>query len=78
MDWRTFIAELLRTSAWPTVVLVGICVFRKDLRALLAHVKKGKVGAAEFEFERPLPTQPSEPAESELIEVPDLSPNELT
>jgi hypothetical protein len=50
MDWRTFIAELLKTSAWPTVAIVGICVFRKEIKGLVAHLRKGRIGAAEFEF----------------------------
>lgn len=56
MDPLTFVAEVLRSSMWPAVAIVGICVFRKELRALLGQIKKGKVGAAEFEFERALPS----------------------
>lgn len=51
MDWLTFIAEIVKGAAWPTVVLVALLVFRPELAALLGRLKKGKIAGAEFEFE---------------------------
>lgn len=51
MDWLTFIAEIAKSLAWPSAVIVVALVFRGELRSLLGRVKKGKVGPAEFEFE---------------------------
>lgn len=51
MDWLTFIAELVKASAWPVIVLIALFVFRGELSALLGRLKKGKIGGAEFEFE---------------------------
>lgn len=54
MDALTFIATVVKALLWPVVVIVALTAFRKELRTLLAQIKKGKVGAAEFEFERAL------------------------
>jgi hypothetical protein len=54
MDWLTFISDLVKASLWPIVVIVAMLSFRKEVRALLKQLRKGKVGAAEFEFEKAL------------------------
>jgi hypothetical protein len=51
MDGLTFAVEMVKAMAWPLVALVAVLLFRQELRALLLRIKKGKVGAAEFEFE---------------------------
>ena len=51
MDTLTFIAEILKATAWPVAVLLIALVFRAELRKLLGRIRKGKVGPAEFEFE---------------------------
>lgn len=51
MDWLTFIAEIVKGVAWPTIALFALLVFRRELAALLGRLKKGKIGGAEFEFE---------------------------
>jgi hypothetical protein len=55
MDWRTFVTEMLKTLAWPSVAVAGIFAFRRELKALIAQIKKGKLGSAEVEFERVQP-----------------------
>lgn len=50
MDRLTFIAELLKTITWPAVVVVGLCLFRRELKALATQIRKGKLGSAELEF----------------------------
>lgn len=51
MDILTFIAESLKAAAWPATTIVVATLFRAELRTLLSRLKKGKVGAAEFEFQ---------------------------
>jgi hypothetical protein len=51
MDWRTFIVEIVKAIAWPLAVILVSVWFRNELGALLARLKKGKVGPAEFEFD---------------------------
>lgn len=46
-----FVAELVQALAWPLTVLVLGLLFRAEIRGLLGRMKKGKVGAAELEFE---------------------------
>lgn len=51
MDVLTFIAALVESLAWPLATVVVAILFRKQLISLLARLRKGKVGPAEFEFE---------------------------
>lgn len=51
MDVLQFVAELAQALAWPLTVLVLGFLFRAEIRLLLGRMKKGKVGAAELEFE---------------------------
>lgn len=43
--------KLLGSIAWPIAAVYIAFIFRKELAALLARLKKGKWGSAEFEFE---------------------------
>jgi hypothetical protein len=52
MDILTFISEMVKSLAWPAASLIIAVVFRNELRTLLRRVTKGKVGPAEFEFEK--------------------------
>lgn len=52
MDWLTFIAEIVKAIAWPVAVVLLARIFRPELANLLRGLKKGKIGPAEFEFER--------------------------
>ncbi|MET7143146.1 hypothetical protein M3S04_16045 [Xanthomonas sp. PPL139] len=52
MDTLSFIAELIKSLAWPLAVVVVILLFRSEITALLKTMKRGKVGMAEVEFER--------------------------
>ena len=51
MDILTFIAEIAKAAAWPATVVTIALTFRPQLKQLLTRIKKGKIGAAEFEFE---------------------------
>jgi len=52
MDTLTFIAEALKATSWPIAAFGIALVFRKQIRDLLARVKKGKIAGTEFEFEQ--------------------------
>jgi hypothetical protein len=52
MSLLAFIAELTKALAWPLVVVIPIFLFRPELQKLIARIKKGKIGSAEFEFEQ--------------------------
>lgn len=54
MDTLTFIAEMVKAAAWPLAVVAMALIFRQQLGALLTRLSKGKLGAAEFEFEQEL------------------------
>jgi hypothetical protein len=63
MDALTFIVEIVKAAAWPLATLFIALQFRTELRALLARMKKGKVGPAEFEFEETVKMLKAEAAE---------------
>lgn len=43
---------MVKALAWPLAIVVVAMLFRRQLMSLLAAIKKGKFGPAEFEFER--------------------------
>ncbi len=45
------LVKILSSLAWPIAAVYIAFFFKKELAALLARLKKGKWGAAEFEFE---------------------------
>lgn len=52
--WMRFIEEIFKligNLAWPIAAVLIASFFKKELAALLARLKKGKWGDAEFEFE---------------------------
>jgi len=52
MDVLTFIAGVVEHLAWPVAVVTLAMIFREEFRVLLRNLRRGKVGSAEFEFER--------------------------
>ncbi len=52
MDAPTFIVELVKATAWPATIVAVAILFRTEFRALLNRLRKGKLGPAEFEFEK--------------------------
>lgn len=52
MDALTFIVEMTKAAAWPLAAIAVALIFRRQLSSLLQAIKKGKLGPAEFEFER--------------------------
>lgn len=43
--WQSFILGLCEHLAWPFLVAVCICVFRKDIRSMLSRMTKLPGGA---------------------------------
>ncbi|MFZ5519939.1 MAG: hypothetical protein ACOZD0_01910 [Pseudomonadota bacterium] len=52
MDALSFIAELVKALAWPLATVAIAVIFRSQLVSLLGRLKGGKLGPAEFAFER--------------------------
>src|SRR4051794_5748426 len=50
MDWKTFIADLVDSLAWPAAVAFVAFLLRGQLRDLLKRVRKARYGQAEAEF----------------------------
>lgn len=73
MDGLTFIAEVVKALAWPVAAVVLGLLFRGEIRALLAKLKKGKVGPAEFEFEQAVAALKQEVPTPSSSPVPALS-----
>jgi hypothetical protein len=44
VDWKQFIASVVRSLAWPTAVVVIVYIFKDRLRFLIGNIKK--IGAA--------------------------------
>lgn len=41
-EWLQLSIELIKAAAWPAVTLIGLLVFRAELKALLRRIKGGK------------------------------------
>lgn len=52
MDSLTFIAEITKSLAWPMVTTIGLFLFRSEIKRLSLRLRRGKIGAAELEFEK--------------------------
>lgn len=52
MDWGPFAVELIKAVAWPTTTIVLAVLFRGQVDALLRSIGRGRIGSAEFAFER--------------------------
>ena len=52
MDLLTFVAEFVRSVAWPIAATAIALIFRHEIKTLLGRVKRGKLGSAEFEFDK--------------------------
>lgn len=52
MTTLAFIAAIVKALAWPVAAVVIAVIFRSQIGALLARIRKGKIGPAEFEFEQ--------------------------
>jgi hypothetical protein len=53
MDPLKFMSSLVGSLAWPAVVVVGICVFKKPLMQVLVAIKRLRLGDVEFELAAP-------------------------
>jgi hypothetical protein len=51
MDTLAFIVEMTKALAWPIAAGAIAITYRTQIKDLLARMRKGKLGPAEFEFE---------------------------
>jgi len=54
MDWKSFIASIVRSLAWPAIIGVFLYLLRDDLPALIRRIKNASVAGAKFEFNEAL------------------------
>ena len=54
MDWLTFIAEMVKSLAWPAFLFFTVLVFRKPLVELLPGLRRLRIKEIEIEFNREL------------------------
>ncbi|MBR0965116.1 hypothetical protein JQ554_09935 [Bradyrhizobium diazoefficiens] len=76
MDWKSFIAAIVGSLAWPIVVLSLLFIVRKQLVGLAERLQEFSVGGAKATFEKQLETARKEaarlpPPSESLDEVPD-------
>jgi hypothetical protein len=50
MDWKTFVAGMTASLAWPIAFVISIVLFRKQLRVLLDRIKKLGAGGITAEL----------------------------
>ena len=68
MDTLTFVAEMTKGLAWPTVVFFLLLVLKKPLKDLVPLIRKLKYGDFEAEFGQRL--DEIEKLEAEIVEEP--------
>jgi hypothetical protein len=54
MDWLTFVAEVVRATAWPLSVVVSILLVRRLIGRLLPTLRTAKYKGLELEFGKKL------------------------
>ncbi|MCM2681112.1 hypothetical protein [Echinimonas agarilytica] len=65
MDWKTFIAQIIGSIAWPIVVIIIVWLLKDKLGELLPRLKKLKHKETEFEFAEKITELVSERKEDE-------------
>jgi hypothetical protein len=69
MDWAILAVELVKAVAWPATAIGLALLFRGQFKSLLSNIKRGKIGSAEFEFEREVRA-----IEASVPDLPSLPP----
>jgi len=73
MDWKTFIAEIVKAIAWPAALLFVFFLMKENIRKLISGLRRLKHGETEFAFEDTLSEAKSEAEEAGLQsgQIPD-------
>lgn len=66
MDWLEFVASVIKSLSWPTVILVVLILFRGQLTDLIPLLRRIKYKDLEVEFERTL-AQATERARRDVL-----------
>ncbi|HOW50462.1 MAG TPA: hypothetical protein PLV42_00295 [bacterium] len=64
MDWKQFIANLVASLAWPTVAIIFLCVFRKELSKIVQRLTHFKYKDLEMDFDKVIKQAKGLPDES--------------
>lgn len=51
MPFRNFIVEIIKNLAWPTVIVIVACLFKKPISALIGRIKAMEYGNGKLHFE---------------------------
>ncbi len=52
MSWKQFVASIVSSLAWPTIVLVVLLVFRNELQKVIQGLAHFKYKDLELDFEK--------------------------
>lgn len=69
MTSLALVVGLVEALAWPVAAVVLALLFRSQVSTLLQSIKRGKIGSAEFEFEREV-----QAIEARIPDLPSLPP----
>jgi hypothetical protein len=86
MDWKTFIAEVVKAIAWPASLVFIFLLMKDNIRKLISSVRRLKHGDTELAFEETLSEAKSEaeeaglrpaqiPNDPELLELAETHPS---
>lgn len=85
-SWQEFIASLVKSTAWPIVVLIAVALMRRPLLELLGKVQEVTYGGVKASFDKQIAevvkeTSSERPAagisagiDSSLVELSEISP----
>ncbi len=52
MDWKEFVADIIKSLAWPTTALIALFLLKDRARELLSRLLKLKHKDTEIEFSK--------------------------
>lgn len=75
MDWKTFIVELMKAVAWPSVVVLVLSQFRESIANLMPRLEKFKHKDTEIEFSNSITRMETEiSADEDVIAIAQTRP----
>lgn len=77
MDWLQFIASLIKSLAWPTVLVILATLLRVELRHLLLTLTQLKYKDLELKFGRELRRTIEEAKEAKVIDISPQRPKTI-
>jgi hypothetical protein len=69
MDWKTFVANVIGSVAWPLVIATAIYMLREETAALLRRIKAAKIAGTEIQFNEAPPAKIGERLAQEVKQI---------